>query len=145
MAKNFGRVFGVALTWAFIYALPAVPIEGLSNVGIDFSFTHAVDMWPQTLGIPGFIGGLIFGALLAIAGHLRGFEELSVGRLAAWGTVAGLLLGGFVMLMVVPEPLHVTAWIVGVATVLGALAGPLSALVFRYIASRRRSSAGAPA
>lgn len=136
MTKGFGRVFGLAVAWALIYALPAVPIEGLSNLRIDFSFTHAVDMWPQTLGIPGFIGGLFFGALLAIAGQLRGFEELPLGRLLAWGTGAGLLVGGFVMLMITPEPLHVTAWVVGIATLLGAVSGPASALAFRYLARR---------
>ena len=39
MAKDLMRVLALALTWAFIYALPAFPIEGLSNLVIDFSFT----------------------------------------------------------------------------------------------------------
>jgi hypothetical protein len=123
MAKDFKRV-------------PAFPIEGLSNLGIQFSFTNALDLWPVELGIPGFIGGLFFAALLAITGQLRRFELLSAGRLTACGALAGLLLAGFLIWRLWPEPAHAIAWICGIATALGAIAGPGSALVFRFVARK---------
>lgn len=142
MAKRVLRVLGLAVTWAFIWAIPAFPIEGLSNLGVDFSFTHAVDMWPQTLGIPGFIGGLFFALLLAVAGRLGDFESMSVGRQSGWGTVAGLAVAGFLMLMSVPESGLTIALVFGIALVSGAVAGPLSAWVVR-LAGRKPLSAAA--
>jgi len=143
MGKGLIRVIGLALAWAFIYALPAVPIEGLANLGIEFSFTYAVDMWPAELGLPGFIGGLFFAALLVLTGQLGRFERLPSSRLAAWGTLAGLLLAGLYVTQVWPEPGSVIALIVVIATVLGALAAPGSAALFRVVASRRGAAAGA--
>lgn len=138
MAKGFGRVVGLAVTWAFIWALPAFPIEGLSNLGIDFSFTRAVDMWPQTLGIPGLIGGVFFALMLGIAGRLSEFERLAAGRLAAWGGATGLLVCGFLVLVLgAPERQSLLALGLGVTTVSGAVAAPLSAWVFRFIERKR--------
>jgi hypothetical protein len=56
-------------------------------------FIRAVDMWPQTLAIIFFLGAVVFTLLLAITERNRRFEELSLGRFAAWGAVAGLVLG----------------------------------------------------
>ena len=44
-----------------------------------------------------FLGGVVFSVVLAIAGSRRRFGELSLPRFAAWGAVAGLLLGGLAM------------------------------------------------
>ena len=57
-------------------------------------FASAIDMWPQTLAIPGFAGGLLFAALLPIAERRRRLEDVPLARVCLWGLVAGLLVGG---------------------------------------------------
>ena len=137
MTNGLLRVGLLAGTWALIYALPSFPIEGLSNLGIDFSFTHAVDMWPMELGLPGLVAGLLFAALLGLTGQFRRFEMLPVARLAGLGAVAGLLVGGIYVATVWPEPGRIIALIFALAVPLGAIAGPGSALVFRMLARSR--------
>jgi hypothetical protein len=44
-----------------------------------------LDMWPQTLAIVGFVGGVVFSAVLGIAERRRRFGELSIPRFSAWG------------------------------------------------------------
>ena len=138
--KGILRFVGLAVTWAFIYALPAVPIEGLANVGIELPFTYAVDIWPFELGLPGFVGGLFFAALMTLTGQLRRFETMPAARLAAWGAGAGALLGVFYNATTWPNPAGTVALIFAIAIGLGALAGPLSALAFRSIARRRHAA-----
>jgi hypothetical protein len=145
MAKGFTRFFGLAVVWAFIYALPAVPIEGLANLGIEFSFTYAVDMWPFELGLPGFVGGLFFAGLMALTGRLHRFESMPAGRLAAWGAAAGALVGVFYNATSWPNPADLVALTFAIAIGLGTLAGPLSALAFRLLARRRAAPARARA
>ena len=85
---------GMGLVWAAGGAGIGGIIELLDNIlpgGLPMA--SAVDMWPQTLAIPGFIGGVIFAVVLGIAGGNRRFGELSLPRFAAWGAVTGLLLG----------------------------------------------------
>jgi hypothetical protein len=142
--KALMKCGAIALTWALIYALPALPIEGLSNLGIQFPFTNAVDMWPMELGLPGLLAGVLFAALLALSGRLHSFETQSSGRLAALGAAAGLMVGAFYLWTVWPEPSPVAALILALAVGLGTLAGPGSALVFRLI-DRRRAPASARA
>ena len=139
--KALVRIIALAFTWAFIYALPALPIEGLANLGIRFPFTNAVDMWPMELGLPGLVAGVIFASLLAMGGQLRSFESLSPGRLAGLGALAGLLVGGFYLGTVWPQPSTMVAIILALAVGLGALAGPGSALLFRLVARRTGASA----
>ena len=141
MVKGIVRVLGLAASWAFIYALPAVPIEGLSNLGIQFSFTNLVDMWPMELGLPGFVGGLLFAALLAITGRVARFETMSAARLSGLGAMAGTLLGAIYLATIWPEPVEAVAWVMGIAIALGALAGPGSGLVFRLIGARKHAAA----
>jgi hypothetical protein len=134
------RILALAATWALIYALPAFPIEGLSNLGIDFSFTNAVDMWPMELGLPGLVGGVMYGSMLAMSGRLNRFENLPVGVLAGLGAIAGLLVGGLYSWTVWPESAVTITAILGIAVGLGALAGPGSTIAFRAIGHRRQSS-----
>jgi hypothetical protein len=141
MAKGILRAIGLALAWAFIFALPAVPIEGLANIGIEFPFTYAVDMWPAELGLPGLIGGLFFAGLLVATRHLGRFEHLGTGRLVGLGVIAGLMVAALYVKLVWPEPTTTVALIVTLGTVLGAVAAPGAALIFRLVASRKRGAA----
>jgi hypothetical protein len=51
-----------------------------------------VDMWPQTLAMPGFLSGLIFSGVLSMTEGRWRFEDLSLPRVGAWGAVAGALI-----------------------------------------------------
>ena len=46
------------------------------------------DVWPTALAIPGFIGAAVFSALLRAAEGRRRFDEVSLVRFAASGSVA---------------------------------------------------------
>jgi hypothetical protein len=139
MKKRMGGVSGaiaMVLTWAFVWAIPGGAIEALSNLGLELSFASNVDMWPQTLAIPGFVGGLVFSALLAVVERGRGLEGLSLGLLAGLGVIVGLLVGGIFM---------AAGWIGGESapyefaftTVMGGVAAVASGLLFRYLARRK--------
>lgn len=56
------------------------------------AFFEFFDAPLPALAIPGFIGGVLFSMVLAVAGRHRRFEELSLPRFAAWGALGGILL-----------------------------------------------------
>jgi hypothetical protein len=96
--RRIRGAFGMGLLWAVGGAGVGGLIELLDNVlPGGFAMASAVDMWPQTLAIPSFLGGVVFAVVLGIAGGRRRFDELSLPQFAAWGAVAGLLLGGLGM------------------------------------------------
>ena len=82
---------GMGLTWAVGWAV----VGGGLMEGLVDPHGKILDMWPQTLAIPGFLGGAVFSMVLGIAAGGRRFDELSLSRFGAWGAVAGLLLGVF--------------------------------------------------
>lgn len=86
---------GMGLAWGAGFGVGVGGlIELIDNIlPAAHPFTRLVDMWPQTLAIPGFVGGVLFAALLAVAGGGRRFGELSLARVAAVGAPAGVLLG----------------------------------------------------
>ncbi len=90
--------FGTGLTWAaawgFVGGLIELALNIFPNLPLPF-----IDMWIQTLAIPGFLGGLAFSAILRIAGGRRRFDELSLPRFAAWGAAGGLAVGAFVLVL----------------------------------------------
>lgn len=144
--RGIGRVLGLALSWALVYAVPAIVIEGLSNAGIDFPFTRAVDLWPAELGLPGFLSGLVFAGLLVLTRRLPSFETMPRRRLVVPGALAGALIGCVYLAQMWPEPIAIIALVLAIATSLGALAGPGSAHVFRFVARQRGAArAGASA
>jgi hypothetical protein len=94
---------GMGVAWAAGGVGVGGTIELLDNVlPGGLAMASAVDMWPQTLAIPGFLGGVIFGVVLGIAGSRRRFDELSLPRFAAWGALTGVLLGALGMSLGAP-------------------------------------------
>lgn len=80
---------GMGLTWAVGWAI----IGGGIMEGIVDPHGKILDMWPQTLAIPGFLLGVVFSVVLSIAERRRRFDELSFPRFAGLGAVAGVALG----------------------------------------------------
>ncbi len=90
MGKWLRRVrgaVGMGLIWAIGWAVIG---GGVMELIVD-PHGRILDMWPQTLAIPGFFGGVVFSAMLGMAERRRRFSELSVPRFGALGavTIAG--------------------------------------------------------
>jgi hypothetical protein len=122
---------GMGFAWAVAGALVGGLFELVDNVlpGV-FPFIRRVDMWPQTLAIPGFLGGILFSLVLGIVGRRRRFAELSLPQFAAWGAVAGALLGGYALANGAP------AYFIGIATLGSAIAAPGSLALARMAEKR---------
>lgn len=79
-------VMGVA--WALVWAPVGVAI------GMVVDPDGAMDEpWVAIGAYPGFLGGVEFSVVLAVAARRRTLGELSLPRVAAWGAAAGLLVG----------------------------------------------------
>ncbi|MGZ8413628.1 MAG: hypothetical protein ACXW05_12910 [Gemmatirosa sp.] len=131
MARRIRGVLGMGLIWAIGGMGIGGLIELIDNVlPAAHGFTRQVDMWPQTLAIPGFVAGVVFAIVLGIAGGRRRFEELSFQRFAAWGAVTGLLVGALGMSFGAP------VLFLGVMTVLSVI-GASSTLGLARLAERR--------
>ncbi|HXG69347.1 MAG TPA: hypothetical protein VNJ04_01900 [Gemmatimonadaceae bacterium] len=97
------------------------------------------DVWPTVFAIPGFIGGIMFCALLRAAEGRRRFDEVSLARFATWGFVTGLVLGLLTIPAKVGDVSPGALGMIGIMTVLSTIAAVASAAVFRF-ASRRTAT-----
>ena len=97
------------------------------------------DVWPTLLAVPGFIGGVIFSALLLIVERGRSFDEIPLLRFALWGAVTGIVIGLLTIPAEVGDVSPGAAGMTAMATVLGVVAAIGSAVFFR-LASRWRGS-----
>jgi hypothetical protein len=135
--RRIRGAFGMGLAWALAGVAVGGFFEAVDNVLPGaLPFISRVDMWPQTLAIPGFLGGVVFSAVLAIAGSHRRFGELSLPRFAAWGAVAGLLLGGLAVAVGAP------AFFIGITTFGSAIIASGSLALARMAEKRELLNAG---
>jgi hypothetical protein len=122
------------LTWTVGWGLG---FGGLIEAFVD-PHGEVGDVWPTLMAIPGFISGVVFSALLQIAEGRRRFDEAPLAHFAAWGLVAGLVLGVLALAGVVSYPRLLSApALICVTTALGAVAAIGSALFFRLVARWR--------
>ena len=138
LLRRIRGAVGMGLIWAAGGAGIGMLIELMANVlpgGLPMA--SAVDMWPQTLAVVGFLGGAVFATVLGIAGGRRRFDELSLPRFAAWGAVAGLLLG------VLAVAMGADAVFIGITTVGSAIAAAGSLALARMAEGRGLLDAGA--
>ena len=94
--RRIRGALGMGIVWAIGGALIGGFIELLLNIFPGLEALHAIDMWPQTLAIPGFVGGVFFAVVLGIAGS-RQKSDMSMRQFAMWGALAGLLFSGFLL------------------------------------------------
>ena len=78
----------MGLTWAAVWA----PVGVLIGLIVDPDGSMD-EMWVAIGAYPGFLGGLVFSAVLGIVARRRRLHELSPARVGAWGALAGLLVG----------------------------------------------------
>jgi hypothetical protein len=74
-----GLTWGAA--WSFAGSIP----RWLLGINTDAPF-------PLILGVLGFVAGVTFSGVLALAERRRTFDQMSLPRFAGWGAVGGLLL-----------------------------------------------------
>ena len=123
-----------AVTWAAVGALKAMLVDPIGTLGT---------LWlgPPIGVFPGFVGGLLFSALLAIAAGDRRLEDLSVREAGGWGALVGFGLGSLPIVINQPPPQHpawlVAAVVVGSMSLLGALSAAGSLALARWSAPRQ--------
>jgi hypothetical protein len=86
--RRIRGALGMGLTWALVWA----PVAVLLGILVDPDGSMD-EMWVAVGAYPGFLGGVVFSIVLAIAARRRGLAELSIARAALWGGFAGLLVG----------------------------------------------------
>jgi hypothetical protein len=102
------------------------------------------DVWPTALAIPGFIGGIVFVALLRIAESGHRLDEVALARMTAWGAVAGVILGVLTIPAKVGDVSPGAPGMIAIGTALGAVAGLGSAIFFRLIARQQSPAVAGP-
>lgn len=93
--RRLRGALGMGLTWAIGWAAVGLLIGVASKLfpGLPLGgFFEVFDAPLPAMAIPGFFGGVIFSAVLGVAGRRRKFHELSLPKVAAWGAVGGVLL-----------------------------------------------------
>ena len=140
--RRIRGVVGMGLIWAVVWAI----VGGGVMEGLVDPHGKILDMWPQTLAIPGFVGGVAFAALLQIAEGRRRFDELSLPRFGAWGAVTGLMLG--VLAVAAGAANEAPLWlraavIIGPMTLLGGVSASGTLALARMGGKRELSGAGA--
>lgn len=97
--RHVRRAFVTAVTWGALWA-PLGVIAGMiwdPNDSLD-------EPWIALGAYPGFLCGLVFCALLALADGRRTLDELSPSRVAGLGALAGLLVMALPMVGLLGTP-----------------------------------------
>jgi len=76
---------GMGFTWGVVWSAAGVFLRWVFGVDSDLPL-------PLLLGGLGFIAGITFSGLLALAEGRRRLDRISLPRSAAWGAMAGVLL-----------------------------------------------------
>ncbi len=113
--KRIRSALIMGLIWGAFWAI----VGGFIMEGIIDPRGEIVDMWPQVLGIVGFMGGVIFSGAISLLAGRRGLNEFSFREFAGLGAVTGVLQGVVAMLMV-GAPLLFLAVTTGVSALVAA-------------------------
>jgi len=146
---------GMGLSWGAGWALFGLLVGATSKLLPWLPWHYIFDIFDAplpALAIPGFVGGVLFSAVLGVAGRRRRFDELSLPRFAAWGAVGGVLLSLVPAVMVTVGLATIgdsarglwqlTAMVSGPLAVLGAASASGSLLLARTAEKRDLLDAG---
>jgi hypothetical protein len=141
LLRRIRGAVGMGLTWALVWA----PVAVLIGLFVDPDGSMD-EMWPAIGAYPGFLGGVVFSIVLAIAARRRRLEDLSLPRVAAWGAAAGLLVGALPFTIGEPttdRPVWLLATVViGTITLLSAVSAAGSLALARRAQNRALRDAG---
>ena len=76
---------GMGVLWGAAWSLAGGIPRWVLGINTDAPF-------PVIFGVLGFIAGVMFSVVLALAERRRTFDQMSMPRFAGWGAVGGLLL-----------------------------------------------------
>jgi hypothetical protein len=140
--KRIRAAVTMGLLWAIPWAVVAVLIGFI--VDPDDSMD---EMWFLIGAYPGFLGGVLFSIVLAIAERRRNLSELSVRRFGAWGAAAGLVIGVLPFLLGTPaahvDVARLATVVISSFTVMSAASAAGSLALARRGEARERLDAGA--
>ena len=145
MRKWLKRVRG-ALVMGALWAVVWAPLGVLIGMIVDRDGSMD-EPWILLGAYPGFIGGVIFSIVLAIAARRRRFHELSPRRFAGWGALAGLLVGVLPFLLGTPSstlPVWLPFVFIAAVTLLGAASAAGSLALARMGETRSPADVDAP-
>jgi len=132
------KAAGAGLIWAAVWAAVGALIRIMDPSGT------LNELWvgPPIGVLPGFVGGVVFFAVLGIAMRPRKFDELSLSTVVACGAMVGLLLGVLPLVINQPpgeSPLWlVAAVVIGSMTLMSALSAAGSLALARGAKVKRR-------
>ena len=96
LLRRIRGALGMGVTWAIGW-IPVGVIYTLTILALtDTPVALGTALWISTklfAGL-GLVAGTLFSGILGIAEGRHRFDELKGGRIASWGAVGGLLLGG---------------------------------------------------
>lgn len=130
--KRVRGAVGMGVTWALAWA----PVAVLIGLAVDPDGSMD-EMWPAIGAYPGFLGGVVFSVVLAIAARRRRLDELSLPRVAAWGALAGFVVGALPF-MIGESASEIPAWMLAVI-VIGSITGLSAASAAGSLALARRA------
>ena len=103
--RTVGGALAIGLAWAVAWA-PFALMVGVLIIDPDNSMD---EMWPAIGAYPGFLSGVVFCAVLAMAQRGRRLGELPLSRAAAWGALSGALVGLLPFAIATPKSAGVVA------------------------------------
>ena len=121
--KKWLRRIRAAVTMGLLWAVPWAIVAVVIGMVVDPDDSMD-EMWFLIGAYPGFLGGVLFSIVLAIAERRRNLSELSVRRFGAWGAGAGLAIGVLPFLLGTPsadiEVARLATAVIGSFTVMSA-------------------------
>jgi hypothetical protein len=85
LLRRVRGALGMGVIWAVAWSVVGLAPRWIFGLVTDAPF-------PIIFGVLGFVAGVTFSGLLALAERRRRFDEMSLPRFAAWGALGGLLL-----------------------------------------------------
>lgn len=109
------RRIRAALVTGVLWFIVWAPAGVLLSVAVDPNGSMD-EPWALITGYPGFLGGVVFSLVLAVAGRSRRLEELTIARVSVWGALAGAIVGTVPFLIGTPTE-RIPTWLLATGVI----------------------------
>lgn len=92
LLRRLRGLAGIGLTWGVLWALFGIALVMGIRVFDPAAAQEEALLVGRVLGFAGFVSGLAFGTLLAIAERRRSLRTLSVWRAGLWGAIGAAII-----------------------------------------------------